>query len=86
LRQVDRGSILQCIVGLVVASIVLLLMVHDMPYSDPKTNILSITGQLLVVISFFSAILLRIDLSAEQFSVNTISNVILISNIPMVRA
>ena len=82
----DRGSILQCIVGLVVASIVLLLMVHDMPYSDPKTNILSITGQLLVVISFFSAILLRIDLSAEQFSVNTISNVILISNIPMVRA
>ena len=86
MRQVDRGSILQCIVGLVVASIVLLLMVHDMPYSDPKTNILSITGQLLVVISFFSAILLRIDLSAEQFSVNTISNVILISNIPMVRA
>ena len=81
----DRGSILQCIVGLVVASIVLLLMVHDMPYSDPKTNILSIIGQLLVVISFFSAILLRIDLSAEKFSVNTISNVILISNIPMVR-
>ena len=84
--QVDRGSILQCIVGLVVASTVFVLMVRDMPYVDPKTNVLSIMGQLLVVLSFFSALLLRVDLSAESFSADTIGTVMMLSNVPLVSA
>eukprot|EP01048_Picozoa_sp_COSAG05_P023452 COSAG05_NODE_5085_length_1268_cov_0.873396_3_plen_113_part_00 len=84
--QVDRGSILQCLVGLTVSNVVLMMMFRDMPYCDHKTNILSIIGQLLIVVSFLSALLLRVDLSAEAFNIDTISNVLLFSNIPMVCA
>ena len=83
LTFIDRGSILQCLVGLIICNFVLVVMINEMPYVDQKTNILSITGQFLVVLSFLSALLLRVDLSAEMFTVDMIGTVILAANVPM---
>ena len=49
-----------------------------------KTNILSILGQLIVWLSFMSALLLRVDLSAESFTTDHLGGFILCSNIPLV--
>lgn len=83
LTFVDRGSILQCLVGLMICNSMLLAMYRDWPYDDYKTNILALAGQAIVVLSFLSALLLRVDLSAEAFTVDMIGFVILASNIPM---
>jgi hypothetical protein len=83
LTFVDRGSILQCLVGLMICNFVLVCMVKDEPYQDGKTNILAIVGQLIVVLSFLSALLLRVDLVGEAFTVDMIGGVILLANVPM---
>jgi hypothetical protein len=83
LTFVDRGSILQCLAGLAICNLVLVAMVKDRPYLDEKTNVLSIVGQLIVVLSFLSALLMRVDLEGEAFTVDMVGFVILAANVPM---
>ena len=58
-------------------------MYKDRPYLDEKTNILSLTGQLIVVMSFLSALLMRVDLEGEAFTVDMVGFIILAMNVPM---
>jgi hypothetical protein len=83
LTFVDRGSILQCLAGLAICNLVLVAMVKDRPYLDEKTNVLSIVGQLIVVLSFLSALLMCVDLEGEAFTVDMVGFVILAANVPM---
>jgi hypothetical protein len=83
LTFIDRGSILQCLAGLLVANFFLVFMAKDFPYLDLKTNVLAITGQSLVCLSYLSALLLRVDLTGEAFTVDMIGGVIISANVPM---
>ena len=81
LAFIDRGSILQCLVGLVITNLVLLAMMRALPYEKWQTNVLSVMGQGVIVLSFLSAVLLRVDLDSESFTVDAIGTVIVIANI-----
>jgi hypothetical protein len=83
LTFIQRGSILQCLVGLIVANIVLILMIRDRPYLDFQTNVLAIMGQGIVVMSYLSALLMRVDLETEGAWVNQIGTVLIALNVPM---
>jgi hypothetical protein len=83
LSFVDRGSILQSLIGLVVSNLVLMAFVRQQPYAKHQTNILSITGQAVIVLSYLSAVLLRIDLGSEAFTADAIGGVIIAANVPM---
>ena len=83
LTFVDRGSILQCVTGLVISNGVFVAMVKDQPYLDTKTNVLSTVGQFIVVLSFLSALLMRVNLEGEAYLVDVVGFVLLASNIPM---
>jgi hypothetical protein len=83
LSFIERGSILQSLIGLVVSNLVLIAFVRQQPYLKYQTNILSITGQAVIVLSYLSAVLLRIDLGTEAFTVDTIGGVIIAANVPM---
>ena len=78
-----RGSILQCVLGLMVSNSVFIIMVKVQPYADAKTNLLAITGEGVVALTFFSALLLRVDLTGEALTVDLIGGILLCSNIPM---
>eukprot|EP01043_Picozoa_sp_COSAG02_P033908 COSAG02_NODE_2340_length_9105_cov_47.424051_5_plen_1377_part_01 len=84
LTFIDRGSVLQCLAGLFVANVVLMAMLKDRPYIEVKTNVLAIFGQQILVVAFLSSLLLRVDLTGEAFTANTIGNVLLASNVPMI--
>ena len=81
LAFIDRGSILQCLVGLVITNLVLLAMMRALPYEKWQTNVLSVMGQGVIVLSFLSAVLLRVDLDSESFTVDAIGTVIVLANI-----
>ena len=81
LAFIDRGSILQCLVGLVITNLVLLAMMRALPYEKWQTNVLSVMGQGVIVLSFLSAVLLRVDLDSESFTVDAIGTFIVIANI-----
>ena len=81
LAFIDRGSILQCLVGLIVTNLVLLAMMRALPYEKWQTNVLSVMGQGVIVLSFLSAVLLRVDLDSESFTVDAIGTAIVIANI-----
>jgi hypothetical protein len=83
LTFVDRGSILQCLAGLFMANVMLMAMLKDRPYLELKTNVLAIFGQQILVVAFLSSLLLRIDLTGEAFTADTIGNVLLMANAPM---
>ena len=83
LTFVDRGSILQCVTGLIISNGVFVAMVKDQPYLDPKTNVLSTVGQFIVVLSFLSALLMRVNLEGEAYLVDVVGFVLLAANIPM---
>lgn len=59
LSFIDRGSILQSLLGLVVSAIVLCMMLSAKPYVQARTNIFAIAGQLMIVIAYLAAVLLR---------------------------
>jgi hypothetical protein len=83
LTFVDRGSILQCVTGLIISNGVFVAMVKDQPYLDPKTNVLSTVGQFIVVLSFLSALLMRVNLEGEAYLVDVVGFVLLAANLPM---
>ena len=84
LSFVERGSILQCLVGLVVTNCVLLALVRAQPYQKFQTNVLVILGQAIIVMSYLSALLMRVNLDSESFTVDTIGSVIILANVPIV--
>lgn len=83
LTFVDRGSILQCVTGLCISNGVFVAMVKDQPYLDHKTNVLSTVGQFIVVLSFLSALLMRVNLEGEAYLVDVVGTVLICANIPM---
>jgi len=83
LTFVDRGSVLQTVVGFLVANYMLLMMVREQPYLEHRTNVLSISGQTLIVIAYIASMLMRINLDGEMFTVDAISGIILAANVPM---
>jgi len=83
LTFIHRGSILQVLVGMVVAITVLILMVRSEPYLDVHTNILAVMGQTIIAMSYMSALLMRVDLEAESFGVDTVATVLIAANVPM---
>jgi hypothetical protein len=83
LSFLDRGSVLQSLVGVVVSNFMLMMTAKATPYLSLKTNLLSIFGQTMICAAYYSSILLRIDLQGELISHNTIGAAILVTNIPM---
>merc|ERR1711871_531437 len=80
---IERGSILQCLLGLIITNCFLMALVKAQPYKKPQTNVLIITGQAIIVLSYLSALLLNVDLDAESFTIDTIGGVIIAVNVPM---
>jgi hypothetical protein len=83
LSFLDRGSVLQSLVGMTVSNCMLLATAKATPYLSLKTNILSVFGQAMICAAYYSSILLRIDLKGELISHNTIGAAILLANAPM---
>ena len=81
---VDRGSILQSLVGLVIAEVMMLSIAKNRPYNSLKTNVLAMWGQLMVAIAYYSSMLLKIDLEGELLTRDIIGYIILGANAPMV--
>jgi hypothetical protein len=84
LTFIDRGSILQALLGLIVSAVILCMMLSEKPYVQSRTNILAISGQLMIAIAYLSAVLLRVNLEGERFDVDTIGWVMIGSQAPMV--
>jgi hypothetical protein len=83
LTFIDRGSILQSLLGLVISAFVLMAMLSSHPYYERRTNVLAVSGQILIVIAYLSAVLLQVDLTGEWFTNDHIGYVMVLSNIPM---
>ena len=59
------GKILQSAVGLLISSVFLLAFTSRMPYTDQRTNTLAIIAQSIQAFSYFSTILLKVDMNGE---------------------
>ena len=56
-----QGSLIQVVLALVVTELFLLGFIRTMPYNDIRTNVLAILSQSIMVISYFSTIMLKLD-------------------------
>ena len=83
LTFVDRGSVLQALIGVSVSNSMLLAVARATPYVSTKTNVLAIFGQAMIMVAYYSSILLRIDLDGEMFNKADVGSVILWANVPM---
>jgi cytochrome c5 len=83
LTFINRGSILQVLVGVLVSNTILISMIRTSPYLDVHTNVLAMMGQTIVVLSYLSALLMRVDLATEAFTVDTVGTILIACNIPM---
>jgi hypothetical protein len=83
LTFINRGSILQVLVGVLVSNTILVFMIRTSPYLDIHTNVLAMMGQTIVVLSYLSALLMRVDLATEAFTVDTVGTILIACNIPM---
>ena len=81
---VDRGSILQVLVGLVMTNCFMLSFLNVRPYLELKSNILSVFGQQILVAAYVTALLLRVDLNGEAFTTDDIGQILLFVNLPMI--
>eukprot|EP01051_Picozoa_sp_SAG22_P008820 SAG22_NODE_695_length_7843_cov_2.924587_4_plen_160_part_00 len=54
-----------------------------MPYSDCRTNVLSIMGQMVLVFSFFATILLKADMHGELLTDDHIGIIMVVAHLPM---
>ena len=63
--RTHTGKILQSAVGLLISSVFLLAFTSRMPYTDQRTNILAIIAQSIQAFSYFSTILLKVDMNGE---------------------
>eukprot|EP01043_Picozoa_sp_COSAG02_P044632 COSAG02_NODE_4005_length_5922_cov_40.612227_3_plen_97_part_00 len=59
---------MQAAIGLLVSLVFLLAFTAQMPYTDHRTNILAIVAQSIQAFSYFSTILLKVDLNGEILS------------------
>merc|ERR1712166_1305819 len=80
---VERGTLTQASLGLVVSETVLLSFMRTLPYNDFRTNLLAITAQLILVFSFFSTILLKADMAGEVLTPNRVGVLMVVVNLPM---
>ena len=80
-----RGSLFQASVGLFLSQFVLTAMVRSAPYSDTRTNVLAVAGQIVVVFSFFATILLKVreEDRSEFINNENIGLAMLLINVPM---
>eukprot|EP01050_Picozoa_sp_SAG11_P025711 SAG11_NODE_5895_length_1439_cov_1.245522_1_plen_53_part_10 len=53
-----------------------------MPYTDHRTNVLAIMGQVILVFSFFATILLKADMNGEVLTDERIGIIMVAVNIP----
>ena len=83
LTFIDRGSILQALLGLIISAFILMAMLGSHPYNQRRTNVLSISGQVIIVLAYLGAVLLRVDLTGEMFTNVHIGYVMVASNVPM---
>jgi hypothetical protein len=77
------GKILQASVGLLISTMFLLAFSSSMPYNNRRTNILAILSQSVKVFSYFSTILLKIDLQGEVLTPEGIGLFMVGINLPM---
>jgi hypothetical protein len=80
---VSRGSLMQASLGLVVTELVLLGFMRTMPFNDFRTNLLAIMGQVILVVSYFSTILLKVDLVGERMTHDDIGLMMTLFHVPM---
>ena len=84
LTFIDYGSILQSIIGLFISLFYLMALLKYRPYESHRSNLLSYLGQAMIVISYLSAVMMRVDLEGEKYLTNTtIGMVMLLANLPM---
>ena len=62
LTFVDRGSVLQSLIGVTVSNFMLLATARAAPYTSMKTNVLAIFGKAMVTTAYYSSVLLKVDL------------------------
>ena len=77
------GKLAQASVGLLISTVFLLCFSSTMPYNDRRTNNLAIISQSIKVFSYFSTILLKVDLQGEVMTPHGIALFMLGVNIPM---
>jgi hypothetical protein len=84
LTFIDRGSILQSLIGLFISMFFLGGLLKYKPYAHHRSNLLSWFGQGMLVFSFMVSVLMRIDLSSEDYlNEALIGLVMLMANLPM---
>ena len=83
LTFIERGSILQALIGLLVCSMLLMMMLNSKPYELSRTNTLAVFGQALIVVAYLSAVVLRVDLTGELFTVGMVGWAMIAANLPM---
>ena len=77
------GQIMQASVGLLISSVFLLAFTVRMPFTDQRTNVLAITAQCIQAFSYFSTILLKVDLRGEVLTPRDIGIMMIGINLPM---
>ena len=56
---------------------------RTLPYRDFRTNVLAIMGQLILVFSFFSTVLLKADMAGEVLTDDRVGILMVVVNVPM---
>eukprot|EP01043_Picozoa_sp_COSAG02_P066227 COSAG02_NODE_10236_length_1989_cov_3.931513_2_plen_263_part_00 len=77
------GQIMQASVGLLISSLFLLAFTVKMPFNDQRTNMLAIIAQFIQAFSYFSTILLKVDLRGEVLTPRDIGIMMIGINLPM---
>ena len=77
------GQIMQASVGLLISSVFLLAFTVRMPFTDQRTNVLAIIAQCIQAFSYFSTILLKVDLRGEVLTPRDIGIMMIGINLPM---
>lgn len=83
LNFVFPGDLMQAACGLLITIIFMLTFVAKMPYSDERTNRLTIVTQSIMAFSFFCTIFLKVDLSEEYVTAGEIGMLMVWINVPM---
>ena len=81
LTFIERGSILQALLGLVFSAMLLFMYLNSQPYEETRTNTLAVLGQAIIVFAYLSAVVLRVDLQGEVFNSDQVGYVMIASNI-----
>jgi hypothetical protein len=80
-----RGSLFQVSIGLFLTQVMLTAMIRTCPFADPRTNVLAIAGQMVIVFSYFATILLKVreEDRSDAITDENIGLAMLLVNVPL---